>query len=175
MHYGALQRAITMGFTALRYGRQVHNCKTKPNYPKERQIIMVHSFDLLKHFFSSWTVGNYLSRTDNSLSSKHWTFATGELFVKDRLTFHLANSKLEKNKKSKKLATDSLCQGQVCVQGEMGTKCRQLEVFKRWVPASIQLCCHHSGGERLWPPPALHLPLPFQTANKSFIFLFFYY
>ena len=51
MHYGALQCAIKMGFAALQYGRQAHNCKTKPNFLTERQIIVVHSFDLLKHFF----------------------------------------------------------------------------------------------------------------------------
>lgn len=33
-------------------GRQAHNCKTKPNSPMERQIIMLQSFDLLKHYFS---------------------------------------------------------------------------------------------------------------------------
>lgn len=67
---------------------------------------MVHSFDLLKHFFSQ-TVGNYPSTTNYSPSSNHWTFATGKVFVKERLTFFLVDSKLKKphNPKNRMLQT----------------------------------------------------------------------
>lgn len=56
---------------------------------------MVNSFDLLKHFFSPKQWATILLQLITQ-SLNHWTFATGKLFVKDRLTFLLVDSKLKK-------------------------------------------------------------------------------
>lgn len=120
----ALQHPIKMGFAALQRGRQAHTCKTKPHFPMEWQIIMVHSFGILKHIFFPPNSEQVVleSRTNNSPSSKHWTFATGELFWKtDSFLFGWFQTK----KKPNNLSTDSLTQGQVCVWAEIWRKCRQ--------------------------------------------------
>lgn len=70
------------GFCSSAVPQEGHNCRSKPNFPIRRQIVMGHSFDLLKHFFPQ-TVGNYPPGTNDSPSLKHWTFATRKLFVKD--------------------------------------------------------------------------------------------
>lgn len=58
------------GFCSSVVRQEGHNCGSKPNFPTKRQIVMGHSFDLLKHFFPQ-TVGNYPPGTNDSSRLKH--------------------------------------------------------------------------------------------------------
>lgn len=95
-------------------------------------------------------MGNYPSTTNYSPSSNHWTFATGKLFVKDRLTFFLVDSKLKKTPTTPKTP---LYRQFIPRPGlSSGRDIKKMQAFRskgyfkeRWVPARAQLCYHCSG------------------------------
>lgn len=147
MHYGALQHAIKMGFAALHHGRQAHNCKTKPNFPTKRQIIMVHSFDLLKHFFSpkQWATILLQLITHQARTTELLPLAK-YLWKKDSHSFWLIPN--WKNPTTPKTP----CYRQFIPRPGLssGWNVKKMQAtrskghFKeRWVPARAQVGCHH--------------------------------
>lgn len=122
-------------------------------------------------------MGNYPSTANYSPSSSHWTFATGKLLVKDRLTFFLVDSQLKK-KNPTTPKTPHYRQFIPRPGLSSGWDMKKMQAIRskgyfkeRWVPARAQLCCHCSGKKQLQ-SSALHLPLPVQTTTGFFYFLF---
>ena len=48
------------GFCSSVVRQEGHNCGSKPNFSTKRQIVMGHSFDLLKHFFPQKPIEEFL-------------------------------------------------------------------------------------------------------------------